>query len=114
MLQSDCRISLNCIQCSPKLPNIVRHTMSAKAEKVSSSIFQRLGFPVVKREQVRVIIGILERDVFVMLPTGFGKSLCFQCLPLLYDQLFPNEAHSIFILVVTPLTAIMKDQASSI
>ena len=87
--------------------------MSAKAEEVISSIFQRLGFPVVKREQLRVIIGILEWDVFVMLPTGFGKSLCFQCLPLLYDQLFPNEAHSI-ILVVTPLTAIMKDQASYI
>ena len=43
-----------------KLPNIVRHTMSAKAEEVISSIFQRLGFPVVKREQLRVIIGILD------------------------------------------------------
>ncbi len=71
------------------------------------SIFEKLGY-LVKSEQLEVITGILRRDVFVVLPTGFGKSLCFQCLPLLYDRLFP-EANSI-IVVVTPLTVIMKDQ----
>ncbi len=71
------------------------------------SIFEKLGYSV-KSEQLEVITGILPRDVFVVLPTGFGKSLCFQCLPLLYDRLFPEEANSI-IIVITPLTAIMKD-----
>ncbi len=73
------------------------------------SIFEKLGYSV-KLEQLKVITGILRRDVFVVLPTGFWKSLCFQCLPLLYDRLFPEEANSIIIVVVTPLTAIIKDQ----
>ena len=89
----------------------MRPAMSAMSAARSEvlSIFQNLGY-MAKPEQLEVITGILQRDVFVILPTGFGKSLCFQCLPLLYDKLFPGEANSI-IVVVTPLTAIMKDQA---
>ena len=49
--------------------------------------------------------------MFAVLPTGFGKSLCFTCLPSVYDQLYPLEEHSI-VIVVTPLTSIMKDQVS--
>lgn len=64
-----------------------------------------------KPEQLRVVEGILKGDVFAVLPTGFGKSACYQCLPLLYDALSPDADPSI-ILVVTPLTAIMKDQVS--
>ncbi len=88
----------------------MRFTMSAMSTARSEvmSIFEKLGYSV-KSEQLEVITGILRRDVFVVLPTGFGKSLCFQCLPLLYDRLFPEEANSI-IIVVTPLTAIVKDQ----
>ena len=85
--------------------------MSATPQEVIHSVFQQLGFSTVKPEQLQVVTGILERDVFVILPTGFGKSLCFQCLPLLYDRLLPSDASSI-ILVVTPLTAIMKDQVN--
>ncbi len=80
--------------------------MSTARSEVMSIL--KLGYPV-KSEQLVVITGILRRDVFVVLPTGFGKSLCFQSLPLLYDRLFPEEANSI-IIVVTPLTAIKKHQ----
>ena len=31
---------------------------------------------------VEVVKTILKRDVFVILPTGFGKGACYQCLPL--------------------------------
>ena len=51
--------------------------------------------------------------MLAILPTGFGKNVCFQCLPLLFDQFFPVDDPSI-VLVVTPLTSIMKDQASSL
>ena len=68
-----------------------------------SNVFAQLGFPSIKLEQLQVVRGILQRDVFAVLPTGFGKSVCYQCLPLLYDQRFPADDPSI-VLVVTPLT----------
>ena len=44
-----------------------------------------------------------------MLPTGFGKSLCYGVLPFIFDELEKQEEGAI-VIVVTPLTAIMKDQ----
>lgn len=76
-------------------------------------VFEKLGFSSVKPEQFEVVAGILKQDVFAVLPTGFGKSACFQCLPLLYDVLAPVKDGPSIIIVVTPLTAIMKDQVSS-
>ena len=54
------------------------------------------------------------RDVFAVLPTGYGKSLCFGCLTLVFDQLLGKEGEDkSIVVVVTPLTAIMKDQVSA-
>ncbi len=81
------------------------------SERVLTKVFRDLGLSSVKPEQLQVVAGILKGDVFAVLPTGFGKSACYQCLPLVYDQLFPDSDSSI-VLVVTPLTAIMKDQVN--
>ena len=52
--------------------------------------------------------------MFAVLPTGFGKSLCFACLSIVFDKLLGSvgEERSI-VVVVTPLTAIMKDQVAT-
>jgi ATP-dependent DNA helicase RecQ len=53
----------------------------------------------------------MGKDVFAILPTGYGKSLCYASLPVLLDHLHQPKEKSI-VIVVTPLTAIMEDQAS--
>ena len=55
-------------------------------------------------------------DVFVWLPTGYGKSLCYQALPFLMDfkkGLVDMEKHSA-VLVISPLVALMKDQVKTL
>ena len=52
-------------------------------------------------------------DVFVSLPTGYGKSLCYSLLPLIYDKIRKVDRMSI-VLVVSPLVALMQDQVGRI
>lgn len=81
-------------------------------ENAAAKAVQQLGYTAIKQDQLKVVIGVMQRrDVFAVLPTGFGKSLCFACLPSMFDQLLPLDEPAI-VLVVTPLTAIMKDQVS--
>ena len=69
-----------------------------------------LGYAEMKDEQVELAVALLKgKDVFGILPTGFGKSLCYSCLPGAFDYLLGKDSGSI-VLVITPLLAIMKDQ----
>ena len=71
-----------------------------------------LGYPALKPEQEEAITQFLMgRDVFVALPTGYGKSLCYCCLPRVFDRVRSVEEQSI-VVVVSPLTALMKDQVA--
>ena len=53
------------------------------------------------------------RDIFPVLPTawptGFGKTLCHACIPLVFSGMDPLCDQPSIVLVITPLTAIMKD-----
>ena len=64
------------------------------------------GFDQFKGEQEAVINHLLEgKDTFVIMPTGGGKSLCYQ-LPALM-----SEGTAI---IVSPLIALMKNQVDAI
>ena len=71
-----------------------------------------------KDEQKQAIQAVYEgKDVFVWLPTGYGKSVCYECLPLLYDMKLDrnlNEYERSVVLVVSPLVSLMVDQVSSL
>ena len=55
-------------------------------------------------------------DVFMWLPTGYGKSLCFQALPFLMDfkRGLVDTAKSSTVLMISPLVALMIDQVKSL
>ena len=62
-----------------------------------------------KPEQLQIVSGMVSgRDVFAVLPTGFGKSLCYACPPTVFGLVLPVEGTSI-VFAVTPLTVIMKE-----
>jgi superfamily II DNA helicase RecQ len=66
-----------------------------------------------KPDQRRAVLLFLQhKDVFVSLPTGFGKSLCYGCLPLVFDCVYKKEGS--IVLVISPLIALMKDQVRQV
>ena len=78
------------------------------AEKINlvKAVKQHFGFNGFKGTQEKVIECLMEgRDTFVIMPTGGGKSLCYQ-LPAL---LLPGTA-----IIVSPLIALMKNQVDQI
>ena len=73
-----------------------------------------LGYSTLKPEQHEAVVKFASgRDVFVSLPTGHGKSLCYILLPPVFDSLRGVEAKSV-VLVVSPLVGLMRDQVTSI
>jgi len=49
-----------------------------------------------------------EKDIFVNLPTGYGKSLIFQALPLIFDHML--DVSGSIVVVVSPLLNLIKEQ----
>ena len=75
------------------------------------SAASKLGISSLKDKQREAITSFVDgHDVFVSLPTGYGKSLCYTLLPLVFDSLRSSDSHKSIVLVVSPLTALMIDQ----
>ena len=77
-------------------------------EEIVLEAGKKLGFPNLKPQQMKAVVKFLEGfDVFVALPTGFGKSLIFGLLSVSFDLLLKRM--SSVAVVVTPLTALMME-----
>lgn len=72
------------------------------------------GIESLRQEQQRSVQSFVEgsgSDVFVALPTGYGKSMIYGMLPRVFDILRNTSKSTI--LVVSPLIGLMSDQVAS-
>lgn len=75
-------------------------------EAIYKALKYHFGFEQFKDTQEQIISSLLNgTDTFVIMPTGGGKSLCYQ-LPAL---MMPGTA-----IIISPLIALMKNQVDSI
>lgn len=75
-------------------------------DKVYYSLEKFFGYKTFRTGQYNIIMNILsEKDVFCIMPTGAGKSICYQLPALIFDGIT---------IVISPLISLMKDQVDSL
>ena len=80
-------------------------------EVLSRVCKEKLSGIVLKPEQKEAIISLFKgKDVFAVLPTGFGKSLIYQSFVFGKEII---DGHSPAVIVVIPLRSIVQEQLSS-
>ena len=78
------------------------------------SVSLQLGYSHPKSDQENAVMQfVLGRDVFLSLPTGYGKSFCYCCLPLIFDTIRQKLSFHV-VIVVSPLNALIKDQVNGL
>ena len=76
-----------------------------------SEVARNHGYERLKEEQLLAIEKFVSgSDVFVSLPTGFGKSLIYGLLPAVFDRLKGYREPTSVALIVSPLASLMIDQ----
>ncbi|NND06953.1 MAG: DNA helicase RecQ [Saprospiraceae bacterium] len=76
------------------------------ADNLQTSLREYFGFDQFKGNQKQIIESVLDhKDTFVIMPTGGGKSLCYQLPGIMMDGTA---------IVISPLIALMKNQVDSI
>ena len=93
---------------------VVPAIMTAADERLEvalQSCCRDIGVESLKEHQREAIVSFVDgNDVLVCLPTGYGKSLCFAVLPLVFDYL--RERRGSIVICVSPLTSLMMEQKS--
>ncbi|XP_045633383.1 LOW QUALITY PROTEIN: ATP-dependent DNA helicase Q4 [Ursus americanus] len=98
---------------SPIVPPLYPPGPSGQVAETPAEVFQaleELGHQAFRPGQERVVMRILSgMSTLLVLPTGAGKSLCYQLPALLYARRSPCLT-----LVISPLLSLMDDQVSGL
>ena len=80
--------------------------MAKKKQNLTEALKKYFGFDKFKGDQEAIVQNVLDgKNTFVLMPTGGGKSLCYQLPSLLLDGTA---------IVISPLIALMKNQVDVI
>ena len=83
---------------------------SSSSQQSQVLLKQYFGYDQFRGRQGDIIDHVLEGGhAMVIMPTGMGKSLCYQI-----PSLFPDEDQAGLVLVLSPLIALMQDQVHSL
>ncbi len=86
----------------PTTKKTTKTTVAPKNKDLVAALEQYFGFSEFKGTQEQAILSLLSgRDTFVIMPTGGGKSLCYQLPAMMLEGCA---------IVVSPLIALMKNQ----
>ena len=80
--------------------------MKYNKETIYEGLKSHFGFETFKGTQEKIITSLLDgKDTFVIMPTGGGKSMCYQLPALMMEGTA---------IIISPLIALMKNQVDSI
>src|SRR6478609_800577 len=87
-------------------PHASRMTSETSLDTARAALHEHFGYPAFRPGQEAAVESVLGgRDTLVVLPTGGGKSLCYQVPALMLEKLT---------VVISPLISLMKDQVDAL